>query len=102
MRFAKYGPRVSFLTLLLVAPVAGCTGDGDGEVGSIFRIGAILDQDPEKLQRLYSALATYLKRELGVPVVYEPVTDYVAAVIAFRGARVFPQRQRLWHQPRLP
>ena len=86
MRFAKCGPRLSVLTLLLLAPVAGCAGDGggDGEVGSIFRIGAVPDQDPEKLQRLYGALATYLQQELGVPVVYEPVTDYVAAVIAFR------------------
>ena len=86
MRFAKCGPRLSVLTLLLLAPVAGCAGDGggDGEVGSIFRIGAIPDQDPEKLQRLYGALATYLQQTLGVPVVYEPVTDYVAAVIAFR------------------
>ena len=86
MRFAKCGPRLSVLTLLLLAPVAGCAGDGggDGEVGSILRIGAVPDQDPEKLQRLYGALATYLQQELGVPVVYEPVTDYVAAVIAFR------------------
>lgn len=86
MRFAKCGPRLSVLTLLLLAPVAGCAGDGggDGEVGSIFRIGAVPDQDPEKLQRLYGALATYLQQTLGVPVVYEPVTDYVAAVIAFR------------------
>ena len=86
MRFAKYGPRLSLLALLLLAPVVGCAGDGggDGEAGSVLRIGAIPDQDPEKLQRLYGALATYLQQELGVPVVYEPVTDYVAAVIAFR------------------
>ena len=86
MRFAKCGPRLSVLTLLLLAPVAGCAGDGggDGEAGSVLRIGAIPDQDPEKLQRLYGALATYLQQTLGVPVVYEPVTDYVAAVIAFR------------------
>ena len=86
MRFAKYGSRLSLLTVLLLASVSGCAGDrgGDGEVASILRIGAVPDQDPEKLQRLYGALATYLQQELGVPVVYEPVTDYVAAVIAFR------------------
>jgi len=47
-------------------------------------VGAIPDQDPEKLQRLYSKLADYLSAELGVPVEYVPVTDYTAAVTAFR------------------
>ncbi|WP_218079876.1 putative selenate ABC transporter substrate-binding protein [Anthocerotibacter panamensis] len=46
--------------------------------------GAIPDQDPEKLQRLYSKLSNYLQAELGVPVVYKPVTDYTAAVTGFR------------------
>lgn len=49
-----------------------------------FTIGAIPDQDPEKLQRLYGKLAAYLEAELGVPVVYKPVTDYTAAVTAFK------------------
>ncbi len=47
-------------------------------------IGAIPDQDPEKLQRLNSLLAEYLEAELGIPVEYKPVTDYRAAVTAFR------------------
>ncbi|NJR51790.1 MAG: putative selenate ABC transporter substrate-binding protein [Leptolyngbyaceae cyanobacterium CSU_1_3] len=47
-------------------------------------MGAIPDQDPEKLQRLHSKLANYLEAELKVPVVYKPVTDYTAAVTAFR------------------
>ena len=46
--------------------------------------GAIPDQDPEKLQRLYGKLADYLTQELGVPVEYKPVTDYAAAVTAFK------------------
>jgi phosphonate transport system substrate-binding protein len=46
--------------------------------------GAIPDQDLEKLQRLYSKLADYLEKELGVPVEYKPVTDYTATVTAFR------------------
>ena len=45
---------------------------------------AIPDQDPEKLQRLYGKLADYLQAELGVPVEYKPVTNYAAAVTAFR------------------
>ena len=47
-------------------------------------VGAIPDQDPEKLQRLYGILADYLSAELGVSVNYEPVTNYTAAVTAFR------------------
>jgi phosphonate transport system substrate-binding protein len=49
-----------------------------------FTTGAIPDQDPEKLQRLYGKLAQYLEAELKVPVVYKPVTDYTAAVTAFK------------------
>ncbi|MGD1896706.1 MAG: putative selenate ABC transporter substrate-binding protein [Phormidesmis sp.] len=47
-------------------------------------VGAIPDQDPEKLQRLYGILTDYLSAELGVPVTYQPVTDYTAAVTAFK------------------
>ena len=47
-------------------------------------VGAIPDQDPEKLQRLYDKLTNYLSIELGVPVTYQPVTDYAAAVTAFK------------------
>lgn len=49
-----------------------------------FVIGAIPDQDPEKLQRRFGLLAEYLSAELGVPVEYKPVTDYAASVTAFR------------------
>ena len=48
------------------------------------RIGAIPDQKPEKLNRLYPLVATELSRQLGVPVKYVPVVDYAAAVTAFR------------------
>jgi len=49
-----------------------------------FVIGAIPDQDPEKLQRRFGLLADYLSETLGVPVEYKPVTDYAASVTAFR------------------
>jgi phosphonate transport system substrate-binding protein len=47
-------------------------------------ISAIPDQDPEKLQRLYGSLATYLSSAIGSSVEYKPVTDYKAAVTAFK------------------
>jgi len=50
----------------------------------LLRISAIPDQNPEKLNRLYGSVASELSRQLGVPVNYVPLTDYAAAVTAFR------------------
>lgn len=68
--------------LVLLLALGACGGEPSGE--ETFAIGAIPDQDPEVLQRLYGTLSGYLEEELGVPVEYEPVTDYAAAVTAFR------------------
>lgn len=82
---------VSGLLVLLVSPLLACSpstnsassGGGEKTVKPLMT-GAIPDQDPEKLQRLYTKLADYLEAELGVPVEYKPVTDYTASVTAFR------------------
>ncbi len=50
----------------------------------VLRIGAIPDQNPERLNRLYSLLSTELSKELQIPVRYIAVTNYPAAVSAFR------------------
>lgn len=50
----------------------------------VLRIGAIPDQNPEKLNRLYGLLARELSQTLKVPVRYVPVSNYPAAVSAFR------------------
>lgn len=81
-------------SLLLLLPLVACTPNGSNtatESGADpaqtevpLAVGAIPDQDPEQLQRLYSQLADYLEAELGVPVEYKPVTDYAAAVTAFK------------------
>lgn len=72
----------------VAAALALCSGCGESaqraQASRPFAIGAIPDQDPEVLQRLYGRLTDYLATELGVPVVYRPVTDYAAAVTAFR------------------
>ena len=54
------------------------------EAQQVLRIGAIPDQNPEKLNRLYGLVADELSQQLGVKVAYVPVTDYTAAVSAFR------------------
>ena len=54
------------------------------EAQQVLRIGAIPDQNPEKLNRLYGLVADELSQQLGVKVSYVPVTDYAATVSAFR------------------
>jgi phosphonate transport system substrate-binding protein len=64
---------------------AGGDGDGDGDGdGRTLSIGAIPDQDPQELQRLYGRVAAYLSDALRVRVAYRPVTDYTASVTGFR------------------
>jgi phosphonate transport system substrate-binding protein len=64
---------------LLLTPAQAQNRDGVE-----LRIGAIPDQKPEKLNRLYGEVARELERQLKVPVRYVPVVDYSAAVSAFR------------------
>lgn len=82
-RLAGLPTAVAWVVMGLAASQAGC-GRASEEGLQPFAIGAIPDQDPERLQRLYGLLATHLERRLGVPVEYRPVTDYAAAVTAFR------------------
>lgn len=80
--------------LVLLLAVAGCGGGDAGGApggaagahsgGGVVRVGAIPDQDPEQLARLYGAVADRLAAELGVEVEYVPVTDYAASVTLFR------------------
>ena len=60
------------------------TGGSGGGSKPTLTIGAIPDQDPQELQRLYGTVAKHLSETLGVMVEYKPVTDYTAAVTAFR------------------
>ncbi len=61
----------------------GSTGSSSSGGGQL-TIGAIPDQDPEVLQRLYATLADSMARATGLQVAYRPVTDYGAAVSLFR------------------
>ncbi|MGI9000076.1 MAG: putative selenate ABC transporter substrate-binding protein [Pseudonocardia sp.] len=74
---------VAVVALLLV----GCGSSGGQAAGGpapVLTISAIPDQDPEKLQRLYGQVSSYLGEKLGVTVTYQPVTDYTASVTSFR------------------
>lgn len=61
----------------------GTTSDAADFDGPLV-IGAIPDQDPEVLARNYDLVAGYLAEALGIEVQFEPVTEYDAAVTAFR------------------
>jgi phosphonate transport system substrate-binding protein len=71
-----------FPSILLLTLLVGCAKEP--AKSKPFTISAIPDQDPERLQRLYGGVASYLSKELGVPVTYRPVTDYTASVTAFK------------------
>jgi len=58
--------------------------NGSLKAEEILRIGAIPDQTPEHLNRLYKVLSSELSEQLNVQVRYIPVTNYAAAVTAFR------------------
>ena len=70
--------------LALTASVSSCGAPQNDAKQAVLQIGAIPDQNPEKLNRLYGTLSTELSKKLDVPVRYAPVSNYAAAVSAFR------------------
>ena len=69
--------------LALTASVSSCGSPQNDAKQAVLQIGAIPDQNPEKLNRLYGTLSTELSEKLDVPVRYGPVSNYAAAVSAF-------------------
>ena len=67
----------------LAATMSSCSG-APPSADQVLRIGAIPDQNPEKLNRLYGSLSDELSDSLNVAVRYVPVSNYAAAVSAFR------------------
>ena len=84
MRIARMSATVLSVAVLALTAACGGGADPGAPAGRELVISAIPDQDPEKLQRLYGQVSDYLGEQLGVPVVYEPVTDYTASVTSFR------------------
>ncbi|MCB4427787.1 putative selenate ABC transporter substrate-binding protein [Synechococcus sp. MU1643] len=70
--------------LALTASVSSCGAPQNKSKQAVLQIGAIPDQNPEKLNRLYGTLSEELSEKLDVPVRYGPVSNYAAAVSAFR------------------
>ena len=70
--------------LAISAGLTSCGAPQQDAKQAVLQIGAIPDQNPEKLNRLYGALSEELSEKLEVPVRYAPVSNYAAAVSAFR------------------
>jgi phosphonate transport system substrate-binding protein len=70
--------------LAISAGLNSCSAPQQDAKQAVLQIGAIPDQNPEKLNRLYGALSEELSEKLEVPVRYAPVSNYAAAVSAFR------------------
>nr|WP_115093842.1 putative selenate ABC transporter substrate-binding protein [Synechococcus sp. UW106] len=70
--------------LAITASLTSCAAPEKDAKQAVLQIGAIPDQNPEKLNRLYGALSEELSEKLEVPVRYAPVSNYAAAVSAFR------------------
>ena len=87
-RWAAAAVGVSLAVLPVAAPLPLSSALTSAAVAQtnkpVLRIGAIPDQKPEKLNRLYGLVANELSKQLGVDVKYVPVTNYAAAVSAFR------------------
>lgn len=52
------------------------------------RVSAIPDEAPTELQRKFEPLGQYLEAELGMPVVFQPVSDYAGVVEALAAKRL--------------
>ncbi|CAA9287895.1 MAG: ABC transporter, substrate-binding protein (cluster 12, methionine/phosphonates) [uncultured Friedmanniella sp.] len=67
---------------LVTLTACGAGGGGSGPDAGL-SLSAIPDQDPEKLNRLYPAVAARMAEGTGLAVTYRPVTDYAAVVRGF-------------------
>ena len=62
--------------LALTASVSSCSAPQNDAKQAVLQIGAIPDQNPEKLNRLYGTLSAELSEKLDVPVRYAPAVSY--------------------------
>ena len=71
---------LSVATLFAAAPVAAET--------TTLRVSAIPDEAPTELLRKFEPLGKYLEQELGIPVTFQPVSDYAGVVEALGSGRL--------------
>ncbi len=82
MRFLRLG------FALLAAAAALALVPARGADVPALRVSAIPDEAPTELQRKFKPLGDYLSRQLGMPVRFQPVTDYPATVEGLAGGHL--------------
>ncbi len=70
----------SFTRLALALSVSFAAFGASAQSNNVLRVSAIPDEAPTELQRKFTPLGDYLKKETGMDVVFTPVTDYAAVV----------------------
>ena len=79
----------SLAATLLAASLSACAGGSSADASPpTLVLGGIPDQDVALLEERFGGLAEHLTEELGVPVRYQPATDYAAVVTAFANGDV--------------
>jgi len=71
---------LSVATLFAAAPAAA--------ESKTLRVSAIPDEAPTELLRKFEPLGAYLEKELGMPVTFQPVSDYAGVVEALGAGRL--------------
>ena len=88
--------RLSALLMTAALALSACAGgSGDGEADSVaggeqptLVIGGIPDQELTLLEERFDGIADLLSEQVGIPVRYQPSTDYAALVTAFANGDV--------------
>lgn len=86
----KSGACITAIALALCTTLAGCSKSNDRSASDakLVRVSGIPDENPTELQRKYQPMVDYLRKQLGTPVEYIPVTDYGAAVQALAAGKL--------------
>jgi len=85
----QFGVIVSFTLPFLAACGGGSQAhEGAGAKPAVLAFSAIPDDNKSGLAERYGLVASYLTRELGIPVEYRPSSDYAASVESFKNGDV--------------
>jgi phosphonate transport system substrate-binding protein len=71
---------LTHLALALTVSITALAGATGALAQGVLRVSAIPDEAPTELQRKFTPLGDYLKKETGMDVRFTPVTDYAAVV----------------------
>lgn len=74
--------------LTLVASVVLSLSATLAQAAEVLRVSAIPDEAPTELLRKFKPLGAYLEQQLGMPVKFQPVSDYAAVVESMASDRI--------------